>query len=57
MNEKDIEIISEMYKDEKEPFYEKIHERIEAMYESTNKKKKAKKVKASSIRKRKDNNC
>lgn len=46
-----------MYKDEKEPFYEKIHERIEAMYESTNKKKKAKKVKASSIRKRKDNNC
>ncbi|MCH5156525.1 MAG: hypothetical protein J1G02_01455 [Clostridiales bacterium] len=33
MTEKDIQIISEQYKDDKAPFYEKIHQRVEEMYE------------------------
>lgn len=32
MTEKDIQIISEQYKDEKAPLYEKIHQRVEEMY-------------------------
>ena len=40
MTEKDIQIISEEYKDEKEPLYEKIHERVEEMIEHQAKKRK-----------------
>ena len=56
MNEKDIEIITKKYKDEKEPLYEKIHNRIEALFESKDKKKKSKREQKS-ITKRNDDNC
>ena len=39
MTEKDFQIISEQYKDEKEPLYEKIHQRVEEMYEHEAKRK------------------
>ena len=41
MTEKDIQKISEQYKDEKEPLYEHIHERVEGMIvQQANKRKK-----------------
>ena len=40
MTEKDIQKISEQYKDEKAPLYEKIHERVETMIEQQAKKRK-----------------
>ena len=40
MTEKDIQKISEEYKDEKAPLYEKIHERVEGLIERQAKKRK-----------------
>lgn len=40
MTEKDIQKISEQYKDEKGPLYDKVQERVEAMYEQKAQRKK-----------------
>ena len=39
MTEKDFQIISEQYKDEKEPLRAKVHQRVEEMYEQKAKRK------------------
>ena len=40
MTEKDIEKISQEYKEEKAPLYEKVHNRVEEMYAQQAKKRK-----------------